>query len=71
MRGRADEQTPLCHTLSVGDRMRRDHPPRAIKRRVDRLLGSMSPQWTAAYSAKGRPSVPPERLLKAPSLTTL
>jgi transposase len=71
MRGRADEQIPLFHTFSVEERIRCNHPLRDIKRRVDRILESMSPQFAAAYSAKGRPSVPPERLLKALLLMTL
>ena len=71
MRGRADEQLPLFHTFNVEERIRCNHPLRDIKRRVDRILDSMSPQFAAAYSAKGRPSVPPERLLKALLLMTL
>ena len=44
---------------------------RDVKRRVDRILGAMSPRFAAAYSTQGRPSVPPERLLKALLLLTL
>ena len=65
MRGQADDQTPLFHVYSVEDRIRPDHPLRDIKRRVDRILAGMSPQFAKAYSSTGRPSVPPERLLKA------
>jgi transposase len=71
MRGRADEQVPLFHTFSVEDRIRADHPLRDVKRRVDRILESMSSRFAAAYSSHGRPSVPPERLLKALLLITL
>jgi transposase len=71
MRGRADEQMPLFHTFNVEERIRSNHPLRDIKLRVDRILESMSPQFAAAYSTKGRPSVPPERLLKALLLMTL
>jgi transposase len=42
-----------------------------VKRRVDALLTGMDAQFTAAYSRTGRPSVPPERLLKALLLMTL
>ena len=65
MRGQADDQTPLFHVFRVEDRIRPDHPLRDIKRRTDRILDGMSPQFAAAYSRTGRPGVPPERLLKA------
>jgi transposase len=71
MRGQADEQTPLFHVFSVEDRIRPDHPLRDIKRRVDGILDGMFEQFAQAYSRTGRPSVPPERLLKALLLMTL
>lgn len=71
MRGRADDQLPLFHVFSVEDRIRPDHPLRDVKRRVDRLLAGMSAAVAKAYSATGRPSVPPERLLKALLLMAL
>jgi transposase len=71
MRGRADDQSPLFHVFSVEDRIRPDHPLRDIKRRVDRLLAGMSAAFAKAYSTTGRPSVPPERLLKALLLMAL
>ena len=71
MRGQPDDQLPLFHLFSVADRIRPDHPLRDIKRRVDRILAGMSPQFAKAYSAVGRPSVPPERLLKALLLMAL
>jgi transposase len=71
MRGQADEQAPLFHVFSVEDRIRPDHPLRDIKRRVDRILDGMSGQFAKAYSRTGRPSVPPERLLKALLLMAL
>jgi transposase len=71
MRGQADGQAPLFHVFSVEDRIRPDHPLRDIKRRVDRLLDGMTAQFAEAYSRTGRPSVPPERLLKALLLMAL
>ena len=71
MRGRIDGQAPLFHTFSVEDRIRPDHPLRDVKRRADRILDALSPKFTAAYAATGRPSVPPERLLKAQLLIAL
>src|SRR6478609_1161497 len=71
MRGTVDDQAPLFHLFSVEDRIRPDHPLRDVKRRVDRILAGMSPQFAQAYSVTGRPSVPPERLLKAVLLMAL
>src|SRR5580765_1252241 len=71
MRGEADPHLPLFHVFEVEDRIRPDHPLRDIKRRTDRILAGMSPTFNAAYSQTGRPSVPPERLLKALLLMAL
>ncbi len=71
MRGRVDEQSPLFHVFSVEDRIRPDHPLRDVKRRVDVILAAMGPRFEGAYSRTGRPSVPPERLLKALLLMAL
>ena len=65
MRGRTDEQQVLFHVFNVEERIRADHPLREVKRRVDAILQTMSPTFAQAYSRTGRPSVPPERLLKA------
>jgi len=51
--------------IDLEDRVRPDHPLRAIKRMVDNDLRAMSKRFDAAYSQEGRPSVPPERLIKA------
>src|ERR1700683_2915666 len=71
MRGHVDEQAPLFHMFSVEERIRPEHPLRDIKRRVDAILASMSSRFAQAYSRVGRPSIPPERLLKALLLMAL
>ena len=71
MRGRIDGQAPLLHTFSVEDPIRPDHPLRDVKRRADRILDALSPKFAAAYATTGRPSVPPERLLKAQLILAL
>ena len=43
----------------------RDHPLRRIKPLVDSALGRMSPLFDEVYAAGGRPSIPPEHLLKS------
>ena len=71
MRGQADDQLPLFHIFNVEDRIRPDHPLRDIKLRTDRILEALAPDFATAYSPTGRPSVPPERLLKALLLMAL
>src|ERR1700683_440268 len=71
MRGHVDEQAPLFHMFSVEERIRPEHPLRDIKRRVDAILASMSSRFAQAHSRVGRPSIPPERLLKALLLMAL
>lgn len=48
-----------------------DHPIRAIKLLADAALASLSPVFDEMYAAGGRPSVPPERLLKGQLLMAL
>jgi transposase len=71
MRGQADRQLPLFHTFEVEERIRAGHPLRDIKCRTDRILDRRHGRFAAAYSTTGRPSVPPERLLKALLLMAL
>ena len=54
----------LC-LVNVEERVPQDHPLRPIKKMADEALKRLSRSFDRMYSAKGRPSVPPERLLKA------
>lgn len=71
MRGRENNQNHLFFTIDVESRIRSDHPLRAIKKRVDGILDTMDALFSTAYSKFGRPSVPPERLLKSLLLMAL
>ncbi len=71
MRGRASRQTNLFVRINLEELVAADHPLRAIKRMADGALSAMSRTFAAAYSGTGRPSVPPERLLKALVLMSL
>lgn len=71
MRGRLDDQSPLFHVFDLEERIRSDHPLRDIKRRVDRILTTLEEDFGKAYSRFGRPSIPPERLLKGMLLMAL
>lgn len=71
MRGYSVPQGKLFFTIDVESRIRADHPLRSLKRTVDDILQGLGEQFAAAYSQVGRPSVPPERLLKALLLMAL
>jgi transposase len=51
--------------------VRADHPLRAIRRLTDEVFRTLSPRFSAMYSAIGRPSIPPEQLLRALVLQSL
>jgi transposase len=61
----------MFYVIDLEDRVRADHPLRPIKRMVDAELARMGHLFNRAYSDQGRPSVPPERLLKALLLQAL
>ncbi|MCA9174317.1 MAG: IS5 family transposase [Planctomycetales bacterium] len=71
MRGRKNSQPQLFYQIDIESRIRSDHPLRPLKRRVDDILAGMDEVFSRAYSKNGRPSVPPERLLKALLLMAL
>ena len=65
MRG-SDEQTAgMFSYLSPEARVRGDHPLRAIRLMTDAVLQELSPRFDRMYSDMGRPSIPPEQLLRA------
>jgi len=71
MRGPDERQAILFSYRSIEDRIPADHPLRAMRRLVDPLLVELSPRFQALYSAVGRPSIPPEQLLRALLLQVL
>ena len=71
MRGQVDPQSPLFSYFAVEKRIPAEHPLRRIKSQADAVLGSMSSSFDAMYAEGGRPSVAPERLLKASLLIAL
>ena len=60
----------LC-LISVESRVPQDHPLRPVKALADAALKRLSPVFDAMYADNGRPSVPPERLLKGMLLIAL
>ena len=65
MRGDERAQGMMFATVVLEDRVPATHPLRALRRLVDPLLRDLSPTFGALYSGTGRPSIPPEQLLRA------
>src|SRR5439155_15429437 len=65
MRGVDHQQSQMFSYLSPEQRVRKDHPLRAIRTIVDEVLRSLSPQFSRMYAREGRPSIAPEKLLRA------
>ena len=71
MRGEERRQRPMLMVLNVEQRIAKDHPLRRIKQMADAVLQALSSVFDQMYSTVGRPSIPPERLLKASLLMAL
>jgi len=71
MRGADEQQSQIFSYLSPEARVRKDHPLRAIRAMVDEVLARLSPQFDAMYASVGRPSIAPEKLLRAQLLQML
>ena len=71
MRGREDEQGTMLLSITPDELVPQDHPIRRIRAITDRALKELSPVLNTMYSGIGRPSVAPERLLKASILMAL
>jgi transposase len=71
MRGRRDAQITMLAFIDLEERVPADHPLRAVKSLADEALAELSPTFDRMYAETGRPSIPPERLLKASLLIAL
>src|SRR5512146_1490783 len=71
MRGTDQQQSHIFSYLSPEQRVRKDHPLRAVRTMVDEVLRSLSPQFNRMYAREGRPSIAPEKLLRAQLLQML
>jgi transposase len=71
MRGSDEQAGSMFSYVSLEDRVPPDHPLRAVRRITDRALERLSPQFGTLYVKFGRPSIPPERLLRALLLQAL
>jgi transposase len=71
MRGADQQQNHIFSYLSPEERVRKDHPLRAIRAMVDEVLKQLSRRFDTMYAKVGRPSIPPEKLLRAQLLQLL
>jgi len=71
MRGSEERAGSMFSYVSLEDRVPLDHPLREIRRITDRALERLSPRFDTLYIKFGRPSIPPEKLLRALLLQAL
>jgi transposase len=71
MRGDDHQQGAMYSYISPEARVPQDHPLRAIRALVDEVLHELSPRFASLYAQVGRPSIPPEKLLRAQLLQVL
>jgi len=71
MRGEERRQRAMLMVIDPEKRVPKDHPIRRIKQLVEAALRQLSLRFDQMYSVVGRPSIPPERLLKASLLMAL
>jgi transposase len=71
MRGNANNQVTMLSLVTADQLVPEDHPIREIKPMVDSALRELSPTFARMYAETGRPSIPPEHLLKACLLIAL
>src|SRR6201995_2596532 len=65
MRGEDEGSEGLFSYVSCSARVPKDHPLRTIRRLVDGALEALSGDFAKLYAKLGRPSIPPEKLLRA------
>jgi transposase len=71
MRSSEQKQKELFCTISIETLVPAGHPLRAIRKRADAALERMEVDWDELYSDRGRPSIPPQQLLRAMLLQVL
>ncbi len=71
MRGDDRQSGSLFSYVDLETRVPRDHPLRGMRELVEAALGELAPRFEGLYAASGRPSIPPERLLRALLLQVL
>jgi len=65
LRGKSTDQQAIFSYVSLEDRIPKRHPLRDIRKIVDKAMAELSPTFEAMYAHGGRPSIPPEQLIRA------
>ena len=65
MRGDDLQQSAAFSYVSLEERVPANHPLRPVRKVVDEIFRSMNREFDGLYASTGRPSIPPERLLRA------
>src|SRR6267143_1997753 len=71
MRGTDHQQSSMFSYISAEQRVPKDHPLRALRVMADAALAQLGPSFDAIYARSGRPSIAPEKLLRALLLQVL
>jgi len=71
MRGAESGQQVLFSYVAIDARIPADHPLRAMRALLERVLADLAPRFATMYADGGRPSIPPEQLLRALLLQVL
>lgn len=71
MRGQERHQDTMFSYVSMEERIPKDHPLRGIRKTIDEILEGLSSRFNRMYATGGRPSIPPEQLLRALLLQAL
>src|SRR6266699_637660 len=71
MRGDDEQQAAMFSYISPEQRVPADHPLRPIRKMTDEIFKQLSPRFDALYAKLGRPSIAPEKLLRALLLQVL
>ena len=71
MRGDGNQQPAMCSYVNLDQRVPTNHALRAIRQMADQALAELSAHFDARYARRGRPSIPPEQLIRALLLPVL
>jgi transposase len=71
MRGQDEQQLDVFSYISQEQRVPQDHPLRTLRRMTDEALRELQPRFRRLYAKTGRPSIAPEKLLRALLLQAL
>jgi transposase len=71
MRGKDEQQLDVFSYISPEQRVTQDHPLRSLRAMIDEALQQLQPRFNRLYAKTGRPSIAPEKLLRALLLQAL